>query len=199
MRNETPLGPRRRGFTLRELSITMAFSSAIMMASVATLHRAFDWSTTASHRRSDDQTFFRLSRQLRDDVVLASDVEVQPASIAQPADSVPADSVTAESEAIGTASKRLTLQRADDVSVIYTVSDQIITRTEQSADEVKRREFFRWKQPRSASLRFVEDEQQVRLEIRSVFPHSDEAVPLWRSIGATLGLRLRYQQGDIES
>ena len=64
----------RAGFTLRELSISLAFGGVVMMTAVGMVHEAFDWSTTVSHRRSDDQTFFRLSRQLRDDLVVAVDV-----------------------------------------------------------------------------------------------------------------------------
>lgn len=178
MHRSSPLRSRRPGFTLRELSISMALGSVVMMTAVGMVHKSFDWSRTVAYRRSDDQTFFRLSRQLRDDIVVAGEVRL----------SGP-DSENGE---------QLTLVRPDNTAVVYSIVDQSITRTESVDDDTTRHESFRWKHPRKMTLTHRGTDNRVRLEIRSDLPQIQEQIPLWRVVGATAGLRLRYQAGDIE-
>ncbi|MCO8124228.1 hypothetical protein NHH03_20970 [Stieleria sp. TO1_6] len=165
---------RRPGFTLRELTIAMAAGSTIMMTTVGMVHHAFDWSTTARHRRMDDQTFFNLSRQLRGDIHLA-------------------DQAVCDSDS-------LELTTADEHLVVYQINGQSISRVETAADDTPvRRENYHWKLPRQLTLQHVESQQQIKLDAKSITPFAESEVPIWRSMKVSIGLRLRHQTGDIES
>lgn len=174
-----PLRSNRSGFTLRELTIALAIGGTVMMTAVSMLHQAFDWSTIARHRRMDDQTFFSLSRQLRTDVHVAREA-----------------TVGNQSETTGNSLKLTT-----DVGnvVVYTIGEGFITRRETHDDEDIRHERYRWKRPRTVSLDRSESDDQIQLNIKSVTPFAGSEVPLWRSFRVSIGLRLRHQDGDIES
>lgn len=169
---------RRSGFTLRELSIAMAIGSAVMGVAVGLVHHAFDWSTTARNRRMDDQAFFNLSRQLRSDVHVAREAEFAPNP---------------------TSGDTLELMLADGNSIVYTVAENAVTRVETRDDTTLHRESYRFKHPRSVSLNRSESDNQVQLNVKSVTPFAQSEVPLWRSLRISVGLRLRHQNGDIDS
>lgn len=167
----------RRGFTLRELMLAITIGGAVMTTAVGLVHHAFDWSTMARHRRMDDQCFFSLSRQLRDDLHLTDK----------------ADLVSSDTSG---QTLKLTIDGGD---VVYRVSDSTVTRTQTRDDVVVRNELYRFKRPRIVTLVQSESDQQIRLDVKSVTPSADADVPLWRSLRVTVGLRLRHQNGDITS
>jgi prepilin-type N-terminal cleavage/methylation domain-containing protein len=171
--------PHRPGFTLRELTIALAVGGTVMMTAAGLLHHAFDWAKIARHRRADDQTFFHLSRQLRSDIHTASGA-----------------SFGDETEA---SDSLLKLTVEDEHVVIYRIRDGLVTRQENRDGERLRHESYRWKHPRTLSFGRSESDDQIKLEIKSLTPFSESDVPLWRSFRASLGLRLRHQNGDIAS
>ncbi|MCA9139630.1 MAG: prepilin-type N-terminal cleavage/methylation domain-containing protein [Planctomycetales bacterium] len=172
----------RRGFTLRELTIAIAIGGSVMGVAVGLVHHAFDWSKTARHRRMDDQTFFNLSRQLRSDVHLARTATIT--------------SRETSNEAIDHA---LDLVIGNGNDVVYTVAENSVIRIETRNDVPIRRESYQFKHPRSISLDQAESANQIQLNIKSVTPFQESEVPLWRSLRISIGLRLRHQNGDIES
>ncbi|QDV47000.1 hypothetical protein Enr13x_69090 [Stieleria neptunia] len=167
----------RRGFTLRELTVAIAIGSSVMMVAVGLVHHAFDWSTLARHRRLDDQTFFHLSRQLRDDLHLANQADL--------------DSGDTSGQSL-----RLAVNGNE---VIYTITGVTVTRTERGEDAVVRNEVYRFKRPRTLKLTRLEADNQLQLDVKSITPFAESEVPLWRSLRMSIGLRLRHQNGDIAS
>ena len=167
---------RRSGYTLREVTVAMAIGSTVMMTAVSLLHEAFDWSTAARKRRMDDQTFYRLSSDLRGDLHSASE-----ASLGSGADDKALD--------CDLVSK----------SVRYQFDDQSVTRTEIAGGAIVAREVYRWQNPkRTSSLQWTE-QGQLQFGLRAVTPHAPEQVPLWRRIRISPGLRLKHQRGEIKS
>lgn len=165
---------RRSGFTLRELTMAMAFGSMVMMSAVGLVHQAFDWSTAARHYRYDDQTFFRLSRQLRQDAVSAT------ASVADD----------------GTA---VTFQHAGDVSVEYLIDGDAVHRRESRSDRVLRREAYTFQIDRRMTFHSIDADKQLRFDVKTVTPYPDDQTPLWRSVRLVPGLRLQHELGEVES
>ncbi|WP_182869000.1 pilus assembly FimT family protein [Rhodopirellula sp. JC639] len=168
----------RRGFTLRELSIAIALGGTVMTVAISLVHHAFDWSSVARHRRMDDQTFFHLSRQLRSDLHVAREADLQTSD---------------------TSGQTLQLSIVGGNDVVYAIADQSVTRTETKQDAVVRNESYRFKRPRTVSLKRSESENEIQLDVKSATPFDASEVPLWRSLRTSIGLRLRHQNGDIES
>ncbi|QDV88098.1 PulJ/GspJ family protein [Planctomycetes bacterium TBK1r] len=177
MKSLTRSRTARRGFTLRELSIAIAIGSSVMMVAVGLVHQAFDWSTLARHRRLDDQTFFQLSRQLRNDLHIANQAELDSGD---------------------TAGQSLRLS-VNENEVVYTLTDVTVTRTERSGDDVVRNEVYRFKRPRTLVLTRSETDNQIQLDVKTITPFAESETPLWRSLRMSIGLRLRHQNGDIAS
>ncbi|MCS7468852.1 prepilin-type N-terminal cleavage/methylation domain-containing protein [Stieleria sp. ICT_E10.1] len=177
MKSLTRTRTARRGFTLRELSIAIAIGSSVMMVAVGLVHHAFDWSTLARHRRSDDQTFFQLSRQLRDDLHVAHQADL--------------DSGDTSGQSL-----RLSVNGND---LVYTLTDMTVTRTERHGDAVVRNEVYRFKRPRTLVLTRLEADNQIQLNVKTITPFAESETPLWRSLRISIGLRLRHQNGDIAS
>ena len=154
----------------------MAIGSTVMMTAVSLWHEAFDWSTAARKRRIDDQTFFRLSSDLRRDLHLASDASLG---------SDVGDNVL-DCELVSK-------------SIRYQFEDQSVTRTELVDDAIVAREVYRWQNPkRTSSLQWTE-QGQLQYGLRAVTPHAPDQVPLWRRIRISPGLRLGHQRGEIKS
>ncbi|WP_161604401.1 prepilin-type N-terminal cleavage/methylation domain-containing protein [Roseiconus nitratireducens] len=166
-----PNSRRRRGFTLRELSVAMTVGSAVMMVAVGSLHRAFDWASIARDRRHDDQTVFRLTQQFREDVHRASDAELTDQTL------------------------KLTLP--SDTSVVYEAGPEGLVREQTRQDQRVRQEAYRWKQTRRVTLRKLENENQLEMSIHSVLSLKDQPAPLWRFVRASIGLRQQHERGDI--
>ncbi|QEG02488.1 hypothetical protein Mal15_66090 [Stieleria maiorica] len=168
----------RHGFTLRELSIAIALGGAVMTVAISLVHHAFDWSTLARHRRMDDQTFFHLSRQLRSDLHVTRQADLQTSD---------------------TSGQTLRLSVVGDSDVVYTIAGQTVTRSETHQDAAIRNETYRFKRPRTLSLKRLESDNAIRLDVKSITPFDASEVPLWRSLRTSIGLRLRHQNGDIAS
>lgn len=162
---------KRPGYTLRELTLAMTLGSTVFFAATGMLTHAFQWSDIGRARRQDDQTFFRLHRDLAYDVHGAS-------------------KVTSEQD-------RLTVAMTDGVEIVYQIEADWIKRSERQAGEVTHRESYRWKRPYSVSLRRLESGDQIELEISKVLPGS-ESTPIWRVVRASVGLRLKHESGEIE-
>ena len=177
-RNERRQKSSRRGFTLRELTLAVAIGSIVMMTAVGLVHHSFDWSTLARHRRMDDQSFFRLSTDLRGDLHLAK---------------------TAMLEQRESDGDTLQLDLAGGHAVTYQIDDQLITRTESLGEDTIRRESYRFKQAKTFLFRLLESDNQIGLDVKNVTPFAESEVPQWRSFRASIGLRLRYQNGEIDS
>ena len=182
---------QRCGFTLRELSIAIAIGSTVMMTAIGLLSHSFRWSTLAQHRRTDDQTIFNLSRQLRHDLHVAREAVVSAAA----AGAEENDSITAGE----TAGSVLTLTTDEGNVVTYTIHEQFVTRLATHQDKTVGRDRYRWKRPRTLRFDQFDSDDQIRLNAKSVTPHSESEVPLWRSLRISVGLRLRHQLGDIAS
>jgi prepilin-type N-terminal cleavage/methylation domain-containing protein len=181
------LQSQRRGFTLRELTVAIAIGSTVMMTAVGLLNHSFRWSTLAQHRRTDDQTFFLLSRQLRADLHMARQAAVSNA--------LQSDSEnTAE-----TTGGLLTLTTDAGNVVTYTINERSVTRVETRQDQTVGQDRYRWKRQRTLRFDRLETEDQIQLNAKSVTPHAESEVPLWRSLRISVGLRLRHQSGDIAS
>ena len=167
---------RRSGYTLREVTVAMAIGSTVMMTAVSLLHEAFDWSTAARKRRIADQTFFRLSSDLRRDLHLASDASLGSGDDANVLDC-----------------------ECFSMNVRYQFEDQSVTRTELKDDAIVAREVYRWQNPkRMSSLKWTE-QGLLQYGLRAVTPHAPDQVPLWRRIRISPGLRFKHQRGEIKS
>lgn len=182
MRLRPPTKRQRGGFTLRELMIAITVGSTVMMTAVGLIHHAFDWSTQAKHRRQDDQTFFNLSRQLRQDLHQAGDARVHQPNSTE-------------------ASLELSIVDHDTntYAVTYTIDDQQINRIETRDDNTVRREDYRFKHRREITFTKLDSDNQVQLNIKAISPFASTEAPVWRTMRASIGLRVRHQNGDIES
>ena len=186
---------QRSGFTLRELSIAIAVGSTVMMTAVGMLNHSFRWSTLAQHRRTDDQTFFNLSRQLRADLHIARE-----AAVRNPVRNAVKTEVESElKNAAEPTGGLLTLTTDSGNVVTYTINERSVTRLETRQDETVGQDNYRWKRPRTLRFDRLETDDQIQLNAKSVTPHAESEVPLWRSLRVSVGLRLRHQQGDIAS
>jgi type II secretory pathway component PulJ len=162
----------RSGFTLRELSIAMTIGTTVLGSSIGMLHHAFDWTRIAQHRRQDDQTYFAFARQLRTDLHAARDVSVSEDAL------------------------EVTLAAENDVR--YRIADNTIERVETRGDDQSRSETYRWKRPRAFRFQSIDGDGQIECVGKSITPHPQDQVPVWRQLRVTVGLRNRYQQGDVQ-
>lgn len=172
---------RQTGFTLFELLAAMTVGSVILMASTMLIGHAFDWTTQSKHRRQDDQTMFRLSRQFRSDVHDAADIVV--------------------------ADEKMTLVFADDSTANYTSTDSAIQRQrlQPDADTATHQDSYEWHRPRETIFKIDPTNEQVVMTIKTpsrfASPTSSDktdAPSLWRSVSATAGLRLKHEWGEIQ-
>ena len=169
---------KRRGFTLRELSIAMSVGSIVMMTAVGMLHHAFDWSTTAMKRRQDDQTCFRLAQQLRTDLV-----DAEAATVSDKDDQ---------------GGQTLQIQMHDSVVVSYRISDQNVTRVSSRNQQTLSQERFRWRIDRSVVFTSGSGDQ-IGVEIRTNSFEPPSEIPLWRRMRVTIGLRRKHIRGELAS
>ncbi|MCD0458308.1 hypothetical protein [Roseiconus lacunae] len=66
--------PHRLGFTLREIVLSLSISSTVMMLSTGMIRQAFSWSKVGQQRTHDDQICYLLSTELRSHLHLAREV-----------------------------------------------------------------------------------------------------------------------------
>ncbi|MEL6110130.1 MAG: hypothetical protein AAFU85_29300 [Planctomycetota bacterium] len=163
--------PKRSGYTLRELTLAMTLGSTVFFAATGLVTQAFQWSDIGRARRQDDQSFFRLQKDLAFDIHGASDVNI--------------------------ADDRLTLSTKDGAEITYQIQPRTIKRSELRAGEVTHREAYRWKRAYKVELRRLSPGDQVELAVSKVLPDS-ESTPIWRVVRASVGLRLKHESGEIE-
>jgi len=162
---------RRGGFTLRELSIAMSVGSVVLMTATGILHRAFDWAQVSRHRRHDDQTYFRLRQQFCQDVRGAESVDGDESSLA--------------------------IVLAGGGTAKYQIRSGGVTREESRESPPVRRESYRWRIEREMQFELDDSAGEVRLRGKTVTPHPTSATPLWHLTRASIGLRQKYQRGEV--
>ncbi|MCC9599585.1 prepilin-type N-terminal cleavage/methylation domain-containing protein [Stieleria sp. JC731] len=170
---------RSKGFTLREVVISISISSIVLMVSTNLIQQSFQWATNSRHRITDDQRFFMLSGQLRSQIHLASEVTLE-----QLAD---------------TPHQKLVIRLQDGSTVTYESKSQRIAVEHRSETGVLARELYQWQLPRSAHFEVDEATESVKLDVFTLNSHTHLKAPLWRTVQAIAGLRLRYQNAEVDS
>lgn len=174
----------RAAFTLRELMFALTVGSSVMMTSMAMIHRSMNEASAARRQRNDDRQFFAFSRQIRDDIHLASKATL----VQENADNY-----------------QLTLQFQDETTAVYHCTNDLILRDSLQGQRQISQQQFRWQQPKQLTVELSDEPQMVTLTLFRVpttiqgqaIPHS-EALPIWRQLQLTSGLRLKHVAGEIQ-
>lgn len=160
----------RGGFSLTELSATMAAGSTLMMLAVGMLHQSFLWSSIARQRENDDRRFDRLQRQFRIDVHAARQATLQ--------------------------QQVLSLTTIDQGVITYSVAESgdVQRREQTAAGELK--ESFPWTDSLQVSLLQQDQPKRMVLSARRI-PKVAEQPPIWRHVEAVVGFSNRHKFGEL--
>lgn len=175
---------QRTAFTLREVMFALSIGSSVMMTSMAMIHRSMNEASSARRQQNDDRQFFAFSRQIRDDIHLASKASLERNSGDQ---------------------YQLTLQFQDATEAVYHCSDDLILRNSMQGEQRISQQQYRWQQPKQVTVELSTDPQMVSLTLFRVpttihgqATPTSKTPPVWRQLQITAGLRLKHVAGDIQ-
>lgn len=176
----------RSAFTLRETMLAIAMGSTIMFAAMSTVHHAMNWASVSQQRRHENLAYVRLSDQLRQDIH--------------------------QSDTASVSDDGSVLNLESNASIRYEITGSIIKRIETNTspngssetESNTRRDSFAFRQTCQPLFRKLAKTNQIGLDVHLMFDNEDTIEqldrdpPLVYSMRASLGLRKRYEEADLE-